>query len=183
MLRQVAFLRGINVGGHRVGKDELAGVFFAAGATDATAFLASGNVVFRHPDPPGPDLSRRLERELVETLGYEVPTLLRSGPEVVALSRAMPFSAADLDASRGKPQVAFLRSAPVGAAVDSVLALAGDDDLLSFEGAHLFWLPSGGVSESDLPLREIERILGPMTVRTVNTLARLVARFLADEEF
>lgn len=93
----------------------------------------------------------------------------------------MPFTASALDGSRGKPQVAFLRSSPPKSNAESVLDFSGDDDLLVFEGAHLFWLPSGGVSESELPLGAIERALGPMTIRTVNTVARLVAKFLPAE--
>jgi hypothetical protein len=40
-----------------------------------------------------------------------------------------------------------------------------------------FWLPRAGVSTSMLPVSRIERILGPMTMRTVATVERLVARF------
>jgi len=42
----VAFLRGINVGGHIVKKERLQGVFEALGFRDVMTFKQSGNVIF-----------------------------------------------------------------------------------------------------------------------------------------
>ena len=50
MTRSVAFLRGINVGGHRVTKEQLVAPFAGLGCGDLDTFLASGNVLFT-PEP------------------------------------------------------------------------------------------------------------------------------------
>ena len=44
------------------------------------------------------------------------------------------------------------------------------------EGRELFWLPAGGLSESDLDFKAIDEALGPMTVRTQGTFARLAKK-------
>ena len=46
MLQYIAFLRGINVGGHRVKMDRLRAIFAELGLKDVSTFIASGNVLF-----------------------------------------------------------------------------------------------------------------------------------------
>jgi uncharacterized protein (DUF1697 family) len=46
MTQYVAFLRGINVGGHRVKMDRLREIFEETGLSDVSTFIARGNVVF-----------------------------------------------------------------------------------------------------------------------------------------
>jgi uncharacterized protein (DUF1697 family) len=46
MSAYVAFLRGMNVGGHRLSNGELRAHFAAMGFADVATFRASGNVVF-----------------------------------------------------------------------------------------------------------------------------------------
>ena len=41
----------------------------------------------------------------------------------------------------------------------AALALAGDEDLLAIEARELYWLPSGGISESDLDIKALDRVL------------------------
>ena len=46
MSQYIAFLRGINVGGHRVKMDRLRAIFIELGLQDVSTFIASGNVLF-----------------------------------------------------------------------------------------------------------------------------------------
>ena len=46
MTRYVAFLGGINVGGHRVSMERLRTEFGTLGFLDVSTFIASGNVIF-----------------------------------------------------------------------------------------------------------------------------------------
>jgi hypothetical protein len=61
-----------------------------------------------------------------------------------------------------------------------VLSLSGDDDRLALEGSELYWLPRGGLSESDLDLRAIAALIGDMTVRTMGTLEQMTAKLLVE---
>ncbi len=173
-----AFLRGMNVGGHRIKNDELCASFEAMGFTEVSAFLASGNVVFHAPEEEEAGIALRIENELEASLGYAVPTFLRTALELEAIAAHEPFSASQLDGSEGKPQVALLASAPSPAARRTALALSSEEDRLALHKRELYWLPKGGISDSDLDFKALGKAVGVMTVRTRRTLERMVAKYL-----
>ena len=177
MNRHVAFLRGMNLGGRRISNADLRSHFEALGCEGVATFRASGNVVFERDEPPA-KLTAHLEAGLAEALAYEVPVFLRSAEEVLAIATREPFEAKAVEASKGKLQVALLLKKPAKAAAGKALALATDDDRLAIEGRELYWLPRGGMSESELDLAALATILGPTTIRTKGTIDQLAAKYL-----
>jgi uncharacterized protein (DUF1697 family) len=177
MPSHVAFLKGMNLGNRRLTNDELRAQFEAIGLTDLATFRASGNVVFTCPQ-------RRSERAVVELiegelaarLGYPVATFVRSGEELLAIAGAEPFDAATRARLKGKTQVILLAGPPAAGARRDALSLAGADDALEFGPRELFWLPAGGVSDSALDMKALERALGPMTIRTMGTVEQIATR-------
>ena len=177
MTRYAAFLRGMNLGGRRITNSDLCACFEALGFADVAAFLASGNVVFE-AEPEEPEaLARRIEEGLETQLGYAVPTFLRTAEEIQAMARHEPFPRGVLDGSSGKLQVVLLQEAPAAADRKAVLALATDQDRLTFAARELYWLPDGPMSQSELDLKTIERRLGTTTIRTARTIGRMVAKY------
>lgn len=177
MSRYVAFLRGMNLGKRRIKNEELRAHFEAMGLEDVSTFRASGNVIFASPKREAEaKLAARIEAELDERLGYDVPVFLRSADELAAIAAQKPFPAAKVKNSKGKLQVSLLKKKPGAAAQKKVLALAGDEDLLAIEGRELYWLPSGGLLESDLDLKAIEKLLGADTRRTMGTIEQIAAK-------
>jgi uncharacterized protein (DUF1697 family) len=176
MPRYGAFLRGMNVGGYRITNEELRGVFAAMGLGEVQSFRASGNVVFTGDEEEPAALTARIEAELERSLGYAVPTLLRAEEEVRAIAAARPFPAGVVEASGGKLQVALLLARPDPGARAEMLALETEADRLALEGRELYWLPSGGITDSQLEMKTIERHLGPMTMRTKGTIELLAER-------
>jgi uncharacterized protein (DUF1697 family) len=180
MDRYVAFLRGMNLGNRRIKNEELRAHFEAMGLEEVATFRASGNVIFATPKREAESkLARRVEAELDEQLGYDVPVFLRSAEEIAAIAGRKPFAAAKVKKSRGKLQVSLLRKKPSPAAKEKSLALATDDDLLAIEGHELYWLPSGGLLESELDLKAIEALLGTDTRRTIGTIEEIARRVAA----
>lgn len=176
-MRYVAFLRGMNLGGRRIKNEELRRHFEAMGFEEVATFRASGNVVF--DDPGGSKeatLAQRVEAELDERLGYDVPVFLRSMKEVAAIAAHRPFDAKAVARSDGKLQVSLLKGKPSATQRRKVLALATDADLLDLRGRELYWLPSGGLLESELDLKTIEREIGPDTRRTMGTIEQIAAK-------
>jgi uncharacterized protein (DUF1697 family) len=180
MPRYAAFLRGINVGGHRITSDELRARFAELGFSDVDSFRASGNVIFVAPAEPLSRISACIEEGLAVSLGYGVPVFLRTASEVRAIAAQEPFAEPLIAASRGKPQVALLSARPGAKARKQVLALATDADLLAFGDAELHWLPSGGILESALDFKLIGEVLGPTTMRTKGTVEQVAAKYFAD---
>ncbi len=179
MDRFVAFLRGMNLGGRRIANADLRSHFEALGCEDVATFRASGNVIFAGEGEPAGKLSARLESGLADALGYEVPVFLRAAKEVSAIAANEPFAAKLLAASKGKLQVALLVKKPPAAAAGKALAMSTDADRLAIEARELYWLPSGGISESELEWKVIEAALGPTTVRTKGTIDQIAAKHLA----
>jgi uncharacterized protein (DUF1697 family) len=175
MSRYVAFLRGMNLGGRRITNEALRSRFEALGCEDVATFRASGNVVFAKPGRPV-ELTAQLEDGLGKALGYEVPVFLRTAKQLLAIAAQEPFSTKQLAVSKGKPQIAFLVKKPSPAAAKRALALVSDADLLALDGRELYWLPKGGMSESELNLKVLTDALGQMTIRTKGTIDQIAAK-------
>jgi uncharacterized protein (DUF1697 family) len=177
MDRYVAFLRGMNLGGRRIKNEEVRRHFEGMGCGEVATFRASGNVVFSAPGRETESkLARRVEAELDERLGYHVPVFLRSAEEVAAIAALKPFDRKRVEKSKGKLQVSLLMMKPSAAEKKKVLAMATDEDLLAIEGRELYWLPSGGLLESELDLKAIEALVGTDTRRTMGTIEQIAAK-------
>jgi uncharacterized protein (DUF1697 family) len=172
-----AFLKGINLGKRRITNDDLRGHFETIGLSGAAVFRASGNVVFDDPENRGAaELTTLIAAELERLLGYTVAVFLRDPVELLEIASAKPFDAATTRRLKGKLQVVMLSEKPKAAARKAVLGLAGKDDALAFGTRELFWLPAGGVSESKLEWKAIERALGATTTRTMGTIEQIAAK-------
>ena len=177
MPRYVAFLRGINLGGRRISNDDLRAAFEQLGLAGVATFRASGNVVFDGPQGGGAAaLAARIEAGLAEALGYEVPVFLRSRAQVARIAGREPFAPGTVEGSKGKLQVALLPRAPGKRARGEALGMATDDDRLALAGSELYWLPRGGIRESELDLKALEALLGAWTMRTMGTIEQIAAR-------
>lgn len=178
MERYVAFLRGMNLGKRRIKNPELVEHFEAMGLEDVATFRASGNVVFL--DPAGETeskLQKRLEEELDERLGYDVAVFLRSAKEVAAIAAREPFPAKAIEASKGKPQVVLLGCKPTAKAKKAVEALRPEGDLMVIEDRELHWLPTVGLSETEVDSKALDQALGKGTTRTVGTIEQIAAKY------
>jgi uncharacterized protein (DUF1697 family) len=174
-----AFLKGMNLGNRRLTNEELRGHFETIGLTEVATFRASGNVVFSSPQRRSERaLVELIEAELAELLGYPVATFVRDRGELAEIVAAEPFDASTRSKLRGKPQVMLLGAKPAASARRKALALAGPEDALALEGRELHWLPAGGISDSQLDLKALEQLLGPMTIRTKGTLEQIAMRHL-----
>jgi uncharacterized protein (DUF1697 family) len=180
MPSHAAFLRGMNVGGHRLTNGELRAHLTAMGFAEVATFRASGNVVLSAHGQSPDELAKRIELGLAAALGYEVPTFIRDTPRMRAIASAQPFGADRAGVDGGKLQVMLLGSAPSPSARKAVLELASEDDKLAFGEQELYWLPRGGMLDSGLELKIVEKLLGQMTVRTKGTVELIAGKHFAD---
>ena len=88
----VAFLRGINVGGHKIVKmDALKRAFEKAKMKKVKTILASGNVLFESEETDALALCRTIETGLEKSLGHPVRVVLRTLAQLEKLEKADPF--------------------------------------------------------------------------------------------
>ena len=86
-MKQIALLRGINVGGkHKVPMSELKQLFEAQGYMNVKTYINSGNVLFSGKKASSDQLSELIE----EKFGFPVPTLVLSVPTFQKIVDAIP---------------------------------------------------------------------------------------------
>ncbi len=176
MARYLAFLRAVNVGGRTVRMAELRAHFEALGFRDVWTFIASGNVVFE-TDVAERGLEDRIERYLADALGFATAVFVRSAHALATVAAANPFAGRGAGRGGSSCYVIFLRRGPTAAAAKRVLALGSEADELHLAGRELWWLCHGSMRDSAVSGARIEKaVAGPVTVRNVNTVQRLVAK-------
>jgi uncharacterized protein (DUF1697 family) len=112
MTRYVAFLRAINVGGQRLIKmEELARIFTAAGLKNVRTYIQSGNVIFDATSVNTPALRKKIEKALLNILGFEVPVMIRPLAHIEEIVRRNPFKKTKADADQAL-FVVFLSDEP-----------------------------------------------------------------------
>jgi uncharacterized protein (DUF1697 family) len=169
--RFAAYLRAINVGGRRITGADLCAPFVEMGFSEVRSFRASGNVVFDAPRKPA---EGRIEQQLGKALGYEVGVFLRGRAEMLELAEIEPFDPG------AKFHVWFLKALPSPAKQRDVLALATEDDRLAFGDRELFWRPLGRMTDSELDLKTIGKLVGTNTMRTNGTVAQMAAKYFVQ---
>ena len=167
----------MNLGRRRIKNPELCAAFEDIGFANVSAFLASGNVIFDADESDSSAVARSIEDGLRDSLGYEVPTYLRSAEEVRGIAEYAPFAGVTEERA-GKIQVAMIGTEVDQPARGSVLELSNDADMLELVEREIYWWPKGNFLDSELDLKVVEGILGPMTIRTKGTIERLAKRFL-----
>jgi len=178
MTRYIAFLRGLNVGGHTVKMDRLRAIFEELSFTAVATFIASGNVIFESDETDAAALEQRIEHALKDALGYEAATFLRTDAELARIAAYAPFP--DQESKDGDTHyITFLRSAPEVATLSLVQALSNDQDFLLVQDRELFWLRRGSLHDTTIPDKELQKALGKAatTMRNANTIRRLAAKY------
>ena len=109
----VAFLRGINIIGHKTLKmDSLRRAFETMGHQNVRTHLASGNVVFETQKMSPKKLVKTIGERLEQALGYEITAILRSLSDLEDLVDSKPFKNVAVT-PRTKLWVTFLAEKPM----------------------------------------------------------------------
>lgn len=92
MIKYVALLRGINVGGVIVKMDKLKKTLETLGFANVKTLLASGNVLFTAPSASESTLVNKIEKKLEAVFGREIGVLVRQIEELQRLAASDPFA-------------------------------------------------------------------------------------------
>ena len=176
MPRYVAFLRAVNVGGRVVKMDVLRKAFESLGFARVETFIASGNVIFETRSTSPAALEKRIEGCLLETLGYRVDTFIRSEAEVRGIAAYDPFRGRTLEGAA--TFVGLLAARPGTAARRVIDALQTEEELFHTHERELYWHRKPSMRMATFSGAVLEKAIGgPATMRNINTLKRLAAKF------
>lgn len=93
MPRYVALFGSINVGGNRLKMADLRAAFEAEGFANVETVVASGNVLFDHPERPDEGLEEKLGLMMHDRFGMKSAALVRSRDALAAAIVENPFGA------------------------------------------------------------------------------------------
>lgn len=181
MPKYIAFLRAINVGGHLVKMDHLRLLFAGLGFANVETFIASGNVIFDSTSKSPRALEKKIQTCLLESLGYEVTTFLRTVPEVVSIAEYKSFP--DSELAVHTLYIGFMAEEPKQKANEKLLQLKTQIDDFNLQGREVYWLCRGKFSEQ-VSGAEVAKALGvPITLRNLTTVKRLAAKYSAPPNY
>lgn len=175
MTTYAALLRGVNVGGHRrVPMSGLREVLGSLDLTGVTTYLQSGNAVFGSDEPDADVLSEAIRTAVRDSLGVDVPVLVRAAAELAQVVAANPWP--ERAAEPKKLHVGYLSSVP-GDVPD--LSRFPPDEVRVVDRAAYLWYADGS-GRSRLTLDALERALAVTGTARNWTTATALARMTAD---
>lgn len=170
-MRQVALIRGINVGGkNRLPMRDLTAIFEHAGAKDVKTYIQSGNVVFEATAAAARTMPAKVKRQVAREFGIESPVITRSAAEFTRLIEQLPFTGAD----EKTLHVAFLDKKPAPSASRALDPNRSPGDSFELLGREIYLSCPSGVARTRLTNEYFKRTLGAVcTVRNWRTVRKL----------
>ena len=176
MGRQIALLRGINLGSHnRVSMPELREALAAAGYEGVATLVQSGNVVLSSSKKPA-TVEREISKLVAAELGVDCPVVVRTRDEIADVIERNPIP--DGPSTPKLFQVTFFAEEPDAARVKELLARDFGDERIDVIGREAYAWHPGGIQKSKLARELGKGLRGDGTARNWNTVTKLLA--LAD---
>lgn len=170
----VAFLRGINVGGHhKLPMADLKKELEKLGFENAVTLLNSGNVVFDSVKDTVKNIEEKISAHLEKTFGFPVPTLVRKAEAITELLENNPFEKITLTKDIRR-YVSLLRA-------DDVAGLrlpwkSPDDsfEILEIRSKIIISVLDLSINKTPKAMEALEKFYGKdITTRNWNTIERI----------
>lgn len=175
--RYVAFLRGINVGGHhKVPMVELRKMLEQLKMQNVMTLLNSGNIIFESRNTDPGELESLISQQLENTFGFPVPTLVRSAADITRLHADAPFR--DIAVTpEVRLYISFLKERRP---LDIELPWNSDDGsfrIIDDQGRAVLSVLDLSKSKTPKAMEALEKFYGKdITTRNWKTIERIVAR-------
>jgi uncharacterized protein (DUF1697 family) len=173
----VAFLRAINLGATRkFPKAGIVAAVEAAGGEDVETYINTGNVRFTMAERSRAKVERALEKAFADEAGFDVPTIVLTPKELVAVAAA----AERLRAEHGEPQAHYITLYKKAPGADAVRALpldAYDDEAVHVDGRAAHAMLHRSFHQTRLLNSKEFKALGEGTARNVTVLRTLAEKW------
>ena len=166
----IAFLRGINVGGHKkILMEDLRNLLESAGFDDVQTYIQSGSVVFKS-SANASSCEHLIAESIARKYGWEVPVIIKEPVEVIEILNLCPFSGE----KKEKSYFTLLSSSPDEESIRKLLELNNQKVELHIKGSCVyFW--SENYSGSRFNNNFLERRLKvKATARNYRTMLKLI---------
>jgi uncharacterized protein (DUF1697 family) len=176
VIKYLALLRGINVGGKNIIKmADLKASFEAMGLSNVMTYIQSGNVLFQSAEKDKPTLTDRIERALSSQFNFEARIVTVAHKELDAIVREAPDGFGK-DGESYRYDVIFLKELLTPKeAMKSVTTKAGVDTAHAGRQVLYFSRLIAKASQSHLTKIIGLPVYQNMTIRNWNTTTKLLA--------
>lgn len=177
-MHYIAFLRGINVGGHRIIKmEDLKEMFSMMDLEDVRTYIQSGNVLFSSSKRSAEKLSTFIAGALEKRLGYSVGVLCLKEKELTEAIDACPFDEAEKPVKR-MVYLSFLDKVPQPGNIKELMEFANQQEEYNLQGKVLYSRCIKDGSKLNFSNNFIERKLDVLaTTRNWNSVNKILEMF------
>lgn len=175
MVKYVALLGSINVGGNRLKMADLREALEREDFAEVETVVASGNVLFAHDERPSDGLSEKLAYVIQERFGIDTFAAVRSRDELRAAIADNPFRA---DGDPARVHTVFLDRPLDRPAFEAFAQAYGGPERLAAGEREFFVDFVEGVSRSKLgpAMARAKAVGGRATARNLRSLQRILEK-------
>jgi uncharacterized protein (DUF1697 family) len=137
MIRYIALLRSINVGGHNVKMEDLRGYFTELGFANVRSYIQTGNIFFEAEEVDILVLTHSIEVHLEAKLGYAVPTFIRTLEQLEYTLDKSPFEIRELTPDT-RHMLVFTSELIPESTQFPLVSRKGDYEVIGAEGNELY---------------------------------------------
>lgn len=176
MIRYIAFLRGINVGGNnKIAMSELKDLFKQHGFQDVLTYINSGNIIFSSEETDILRLNEICETLLLEQFKLKIPVVVLSHAELMTAVDHAPLW---WDQDKDSKHNAIIVLPPLTA--EEVMKGVGDIkpeyEKVDYFGRVIFWsAPVETFSKTRWSKVVGSKVYDQITIRNANTVKKVVA--------
>ena len=171
----VALLRGINVGkAKRIAMADLRALLAGLGYTNVATLLNSGNAVFHAARGSSAAHASAISSAIAERLKLDVPVIVKSAKEFVAIAAANPMTGKTINPTR--VLIAFAQDSSTLSQLASIRARVGPpEQFVLGRNAAYFHCPDG-ILKSEAAASLLGKLTVTITTRNLTTVQKLLAR-------
>lgn len=175
MTRYVAFLRAVNVGKRIVKMEHLRQLMDTAGFNNVSTYIQSGNIMFASRSNNVTALSEKIEKLLLTTYGFEVPTIIRQVSELENVVKNTPFPGVVPDKAT-QVYITFLSGDAGPHAPQVIASLQSAAETLHMNNREVYTLIRKNLELKPLDvIAKLEKKLGiPCTTRNWATVNKVI---------
>ncbi|MGC9354122.1 MAG: DUF1697 domain-containing protein [Mariniphaga sp.] len=173
----VAFLRGINVGGHhKVPMATLRTEMERMGFKKIKTILNSGNIIFTGTPKEESGLEVDIALHLEKVFGFSIPVRVRNAGEILALTAANPFRGIEVTRAL-RLYISFLKKVPENKLTLPWISEDKSFRILEIRGKEICSVLDVSVAKTPKAMEVLEQFFGgDITTRNWNTLTRIAGK-------
>ena len=183
MLRYLALLRGVNVGGKKLAMSDLRDVAEQLGYTGVSTYIQSGNLLFSSKESDQARLAGALENEIGARLGLQCGVVVLTRADLDRVIADNPFpdeqNPRALHAVLHQDEVGPEDRAQLAGALDRAAAKGCQDEAMA-AGRAIYLHTPGGFGRSELAV-QFARVHKTGTARNWATVTKLMGMLEATE--